>query len=260
MANPNNKPGIDRHPVSERLEGLQDQLGYDSLKAWHQDVSGDGYSVSYEAVRNYHWNREPPLHYVNRVSERFGVRLHWLIRGEKPVFVEENRQSRYSALREALLEQYDDWEEVEADGESVRATFGNLRAVLREHGVPWEVHGPLLHLIARAHRYDVARKRREEYLDGLEYGDGGLSDEEVQKANRPLRDYLPEEEIEVPKDYAREFVERRLDLDTAHEAREGSYGEHVAALLNQSAVAFIVEFGSRTAKDRHFKRTGGSNG
>ena len=69
-----------------RLEEVRARVGIPSLRAfWTRLVEGQGVGagwddpVSYEAVRNYHHNREPTPSYLARVAEVFGFRLEWLV-------------------------------------------------------------------------------------------------------------------------------------------------------------------------------------
>ncbi len=75
------------HPISERLERVRARFRYGSKRAFWQKVR-DGWDkkVSYEAVRTYHHDREPPPSYLARVGEVFGVRLEWLITGKGGMF------------------------------------------------------------------------------------------------------------------------------------------------------------------------------
>jgi hypothetical protein len=69
--------------VSTRLEQVRRELGYSNLKRFHAALIEEaGYTVSYEAVRKYHYDRVPPTDYLVRVAERFGVRLEWLAAGK----------------------------------------------------------------------------------------------------------------------------------------------------------------------------------
>ena len=76
--------------LGRRLEDIRLLKGFRTLKAfWEALTKDDDYEVSYEAVRNYHFNREPPVAYVRQVAKVFGVRLQYLIDGEEPALVEE---------------------------------------------------------------------------------------------------------------------------------------------------------------------------
>ena len=79
-------------PEAVRLERVRRDHGLDSIwNFWKElcsrppgdleaktDESGD-YQISYEAVRNYHYNRHAPGHYYAQVAAVFGVRLEWLL-------------------------------------------------------------------------------------------------------------------------------------------------------------------------------------
>lgn len=76
------KPMKPIHPVSTRLEQVREHFGVATVKDfWKELTQGRDYAVSYEAVRNYHFDREPPLDYLRQVHARFGVRLSWLVDG-----------------------------------------------------------------------------------------------------------------------------------------------------------------------------------
>ena len=93
----NSQPRTDpENPENVRLERVRRERGYsDSLwNFWKELCShppgdlkaktdNDGnYQISYEAVRNYHYNRHAPGHYYGQVARVFGVRLEWLISGD----------------------------------------------------------------------------------------------------------------------------------------------------------------------------------
>lgn len=187
---------------------------------------------------------EPGLGFLRDLKHAFGtLNLDYLVAEAGPPRVDD--PGRLQAIQRSA----------ESDREGAagfEGTVRNIHVVLSNCSIPREVQVVLQLLIPQAYRYEVARKRREAFLDDLDW-DGGLSEEEQRKANRPLRDYLPEDDVEVPEEFVESFVERRLDMDTAR-AAYGTPGEYVAALLNQVGVAYLAEFGSRTAGDRQFKR------
>lgn len=92
---------------AERLEYVRESTGHQTLKAFREALTGDDtYSVSYEAVRTYHEHRDPPVHYVARVAEVFGVSLEWLILGgEGPVWRKALFEQEFALLRARLLDQ-----------------------------------------------------------------------------------------------------------------------------------------------------------
>ncbi len=84
---------VTTNELSARLEQVREEKGFSTLKDfWRQLIEGDQYEVSYEAVRNYHFNRQPPVAYLARVADVFGYRLEWLIKGEEPRTVEEQKR------------------------------------------------------------------------------------------------------------------------------------------------------------------------
>jgi hypothetical protein len=104
------------NPISERLEYVRTRAGVETLKdfwrkltAQHPDDS-EPFSVSYPSVRLYHFNRDPPVSYLSRVSRVFGFKLDWLASGVGP-------KTEEDARRRAELEAYvaasrgtpDDW-------------------------------------------------------------------------------------------------------------------------------------------------------
>jgi hypothetical protein len=81
--------------MARRLEDVRERFGVPSLRAFHAQLDvgwkeGDG-RVSYEAVRNYHYERDAPVAYLARVAEVFGVRLPYLVAGDGPMTEEEER-------------------------------------------------------------------------------------------------------------------------------------------------------------------------
>lgn len=73
---------IPPHGVSRRLEEVRIRTGRRTLRDFWREVTGDGeFRVSYEAVRNYHTDRDPPVDYLVRVADRFGASLDWLATG-----------------------------------------------------------------------------------------------------------------------------------------------------------------------------------
>lgn len=83
--------GSSQRRIARRLEELRKERGFTSLRAFHEAlVERTEESFSYTALRNYHDDdpekgRTPPVGYLNTVSQVFGVRLGWLIRGEEPM-------------------------------------------------------------------------------------------------------------------------------------------------------------------------------
>lgn len=75
-------------PMAERLEQVRTTIARaPSLREFWRQVSdgwpeGVGEPVSYEAVRNYHYNRDAPVSYLVAVSKVFGVPLSFLATGE----------------------------------------------------------------------------------------------------------------------------------------------------------------------------------
>ena len=71
-----------RNAVSDRLEMVRERVQCATLRDFWRELTKDrGYCVSYEAVRNYHHDRSPPVEYLVRVSDVFGADLQWLATG-----------------------------------------------------------------------------------------------------------------------------------------------------------------------------------
>lgn len=73
-------PEID---IAQRLEHVRGHSRCVTLRDFWRELTLDGdYQVSYEAVRNYHHDREPPVEYLVQVARVFDVDLEWLATGE----------------------------------------------------------------------------------------------------------------------------------------------------------------------------------
>ena len=69
--------------IAERLEHVRGRVHCSTLRDFWRELTLDGgYRVSYEAIRNYHHDREPPMEYLVQVARVFGVDLEWLATGE----------------------------------------------------------------------------------------------------------------------------------------------------------------------------------
>ena len=69
--------------IAERLEHVRGRVSCSTLRDFWRELTLDGgYQVSYEAMRNYHHDREPPVEYLVQVARVFGVDLEWLATGE----------------------------------------------------------------------------------------------------------------------------------------------------------------------------------
>lgn len=78
-----------KRPISRRLEDVRTHFQVQSLRKFHRQLAESWpkhESVSYEAVRNYHYDRDAPASYLARVSSVFGVNLRWLVTGEGEMF------------------------------------------------------------------------------------------------------------------------------------------------------------------------------
>ena len=73
---------LSRNDFARRLEYVRQAVQCQTLRDfWRRLIDGGEYEISYEAVRNYHSDRDPPVEYLIRVSEVFGVSLEWLATG-----------------------------------------------------------------------------------------------------------------------------------------------------------------------------------
>lgn len=97
-----------KHPISARLEKVRAHFDVESKRAFHRRLSdGWGDSVSYEAVRNYHYDREPPPSYLARVAEVFpDIRIEWLVagKGEMTETAQARRRDPVSGWMDSLRE------------------------------------------------------------------------------------------------------------------------------------------------------------
>ena len=83
--------GFKKGTIQERLDHLRQALGYATLTDWHDRVAED-YECSYQAIRRWHSDREPPISYVDAVARIGNANLEWLIRGEGPVLAGERQE------------------------------------------------------------------------------------------------------------------------------------------------------------------------
>lgn len=84
--------------MAKRLEDVRTNVArIPSLRGFWQRVVEDwpedllGPPVSYEAVRNYHFDRDAPVSYLAQVARVFGVRLEWLAYGAGAMTEEDER-------------------------------------------------------------------------------------------------------------------------------------------------------------------------
>jgi hypothetical protein len=143
--------------IAKRLEHVRATNGLESLLEFHQRLtaphgSREGpFDVSYSAVRNYHFDREPPLSYLRRVAEVFGVRLAWLVTGEgepepPPVGTQDLPERMWARVRAKQAAAEEDWIESLDLGEAEIAErrkaavrrFAQMLTDARYPGAPWE--------------------------------------------------------------------------------------------------------------------------
>jgi hypothetical protein len=108
------KPPEPETELAKRLEYVRTDAGIPSLRQFREalrkstDLPESGivptdqegkYLVSYEAVRNYHYDRAPPIHYLLQVAEAFSLNLDWVATGRPPIRRTTSKpESRTSAL------------------------------------------------------------------------------------------------------------------------------------------------------------------
>lgn len=69
--------------TAQRLEFVRSNVQCTTLRDFWRELTSDGeYQISYEAVRNYHYDREPPVEYLVQVAKVFDVDLQWLATGQ----------------------------------------------------------------------------------------------------------------------------------------------------------------------------------
>ena len=69
--------------MARRLQAVVSMSGL-TLKAFHEKLVEDGeYSVAYQSVQNYHFDRDAPAHYLARVATVFGSDLVYLVTGKR---------------------------------------------------------------------------------------------------------------------------------------------------------------------------------
>lgn len=96
--------------INARLNAVQRERGYGkSLRAFRDALLDREFwrargrrapSFSYEAVRNYHLDREPSYSYVAAVVERFEINPEWIFTGEGLPLMEQVREARSAEISE----------------------------------------------------------------------------------------------------------------------------------------------------------------
>lgn len=97
--------------LAVRLEYVRREAQSRTLKDFWRRLTGDGsYDISYEAVRNYHSHRDPPVDYLVQVSRVFGVSLKWLATGEGNPWHSNGYSSELAqrALEKARKQEFED--------------------------------------------------------------------------------------------------------------------------------------------------------
>lgn len=119
-----------RTTAAERLERVRKECGYERLADLHSALEeGDGYTVSYSSVSNYHnveRRGEPPASYFVRIAEVTGARLEWLLRGEGPMFADEAHERPVPEPSELQKIQHAFWEELPLQPTDSLMGFGAL--------------------------------------------------------------------------------------------------------------------------------------
>lgn len=72
-----------------RLEFVRSKVQCNTLRDFWRELTRGEYEISYEAIRNYHYDREPPVDYLVQVSNVFDVNLRWLATGAGQPWPEE---------------------------------------------------------------------------------------------------------------------------------------------------------------------------
>lgn len=75
--------------TASRLEFVRTKVQCTTLREFWRELTKADYDISYEAVRNYHYDREPPVDYLVQVSTTFDVNLTWLATGQGQPWPEE---------------------------------------------------------------------------------------------------------------------------------------------------------------------------
>jgi len=133
--------------VSDRLESVRLRCGRPTLRDFWREITGDGeFKVSYEAVRNYHTDRSPPVDYLVRVADRFGANLEWLATGRGSAWPSD------PGIRQSA--------EAVSKGESVEAFEGPIREVFWHYSsLPPLAVATVLKTCERLHRDADLRAR-----------------------------------------------------------------------------------------------------
>lgn len=80
--------------IGERLEHVREHIAEapNLRDFWRRLLEHEDPPISepfsYDAVRTWHADREPPISYVTRVAEVFDMTLHWLLTGRDPMTVQ----------------------------------------------------------------------------------------------------------------------------------------------------------------------------
>jgi hypothetical protein len=140
--------------MAQRLEDVREHFRIPSIRAFHARLV-EGWAsddaVSYEAVRNYHYDRDAPAAYLARVAKVFpGVRLEYLVTGDGEMTEEEEQaQSEVARVAAAVAP----LEQLKYVVGAVHDALGVPRWTSRLHEVPaW---GPLV--LQTAQRLCAAR-------------------------------------------------------------------------------------------------------
>ncbi len=98
-----------RNGFARRLEYVRQAVQCKTLRDfWRRLTEGGDYEISYEAVRNYHSDRDPPVDYLVQVGRVFGVNLKWLATGESQPWPADSAVE--SAAQEVVERGHNDFE------------------------------------------------------------------------------------------------------------------------------------------------------
>ena len=164
-----------RTGIAARLDAVRVMRGIGDTKAlWKEvtemrevsgrtergyDFQGEWKSVSYSAVRTWHTNREPPVHYVVRLSEVFDVNPEWLLTGSEAWLGrarEEVEQTAGNPETLAFLQKLDCGDRPRApDRRAAVLRFARTLDDARGPDVPWDDPDAYREVLAVAMRFLV---------------------------------------------------------------------------------------------------------
>jgi len=117
-----------KRPISQRLEHVRAHFGFETLREFYRELTEtEGFGFSYEALRNYHYDRDPPVPYLGAVSRRFGVSLDFLVFGDGPMLPEVEQERSSAGIDEMLAREFRGYDDLpEWSREVVRAAVRRI--------------------------------------------------------------------------------------------------------------------------------------